>query len=79
VLTFPHLNGALSFGEAFVPCPVFHKRVLLSPVVTRSDLIQILLQGYLAHKKQDPTVGLCLGPYGSPRGWTVSYERGTPL
>ena len=30
------------------------------------------LQGYLAHKKtlppSDPTVGLCLGSYGGPRG-----------
>ena len=28
-------------------------------------------QGYLAHKKappSDPTVALCLGPYGGPRG-----------
>jgi len=29
------------------------------------------VQGYLAHEKQhlplDPTVGLCLGPYGVPR------------
>ena len=28
---------------------------------------------------QDPTAGLCLGPYGGPRGWAVSYERGTPV
>jgi len=28
---------------------------------------------------QDPTVGLCLGPHGSPRGGAVSYERGTPV
>jgi hypothetical protein len=27
---------------------------------------------------QDPTVGLCLGPYGGPSGGGVSYERGTP-
>ena len=30
------------------------------------------LQGYLAYEKpphpEDPTVGLCLGPYGGPRG-----------
>ena len=26
----------------------------------------------------DPAVGLCLGPYGVPRGVGVSYERGTP-
>jgi len=25
------------------------------------------------------TVGLCLGPYGGPRGGAVSYERGTPV
>ena len=27
----------------------------------------------------DPTVGLCLRPYGGPRGEAVSYERGTPV
>jgi len=35
-------------------------------------------QGYLAHNKLPPTVGLCLGPCGGPRGWVFSYERGTP-
>ena len=39
---------------------------------------------YLAYKKlppppKDPIVGLCLGPYGGPRGEAVSYERGTPV
>ena len=33
----------------------------------------LCLQGYLAHQDtpspQDPTVALCLGPYGGPRGW----------
>ena len=24
-------------------------------------------------------MGLCLGPYGSPMGAAVSYERGTPV
>ena len=28
---------------------------------------------------QDPTVGLCLGPYGGPRGGADSYELGTPM
>ena len=28
---------------------------------------------------QDPTVALCLGTYGDPRGVGVSYERGTPV
>ena len=27
----------------------------------------------------EPTVGLCLGPYGSLRGGAVSYERGAPV
>jgi len=27
---------------------------------------------------EDPTVGLCLGAYGGPRGGAFSYERGTP-
>ena len=24
-------------------------------------------------------MGICLGPYGGPRGGAVSYERGTPV
>jgi hypothetical protein len=28
---------------------------------------------------QDPTVALRLGPYGGPKGWAVSHERGTPV
>ena len=27
----------------------------------------------------DPTVDVCLGSYGGPGGWAVSYERGTPV
>jgi hypothetical protein len=27
----------------------------------------------------DPTVGVCLGPYGPPGGVALSYERGTPV
>ena len=27
----------------------------------------------------DPTVGLCLGSLGGPRGVGVSYEQGTPV
>ena len=34
--------------------------------------------GETAFAPQDPTVGPCLGPYGVPRGWAFSYERGTP-
>ena len=26
------------------------------------------LQGHFAHEKQDPTLCLCLGPYGGPKG-----------
>ena len=26
---------------------------------------------------EDPTVGICLGPYGGPRGGALSYQRGT--
>ena len=28
-------------------------------------------------RPEDPKLALCLGPYGGPRGWVVSYERGT--
>ena len=41
------------------PIPLLVNAALLAP--TR-------LQGYLARKKQHPPVGLCLGPYDSPRG-----------
>ena len=38
---------------------------------------------YLAHKNppppQNPTVAICLGSYGDPRGVGVSDERGTPV
>ena len=52
-----------------------------------ADVSDQVLQGYLARKKphpprtllQDPTVGLCVGPYGGPRGGGGSYERGTPV
>ena len=40
------------------------------------------LHGYLALKKhpqkENPTVGICLGPHGGPKGSAVFYERGTP-
>ena len=45
--------------------------------------VGVVLQAYLAHKRQplpwDPTVGLCLGPYGGPGEVGVSYERDAPL
>ena len=28
---------------------------------------------------KEPAVGLFLGPYGSPKGWAVSYERGASV
>ena len=28
---------------------------------------------------QVPTIGLCLGSYGDPRGLGVSHERGSPV
>ena len=43
-----------------------------------------LLKGHLDQAAQkegsrDPTVGLCPGAYGGPRGAAVSYERGIPI
>ena len=29
--------------------------------------------------QEDPTVALCLGTYGDPRGVGVFYEQGTPV
>jgi len=45
------------------------------------------VEEYLGHNKTpppDPTVGPCLDPSclescGGPRGWALSYERGTPV
>ena len=34
---------------------------------------------YETAHSQDPTVGLCLGPYGGPRGGAIFYEQGTPV
>ena len=28
---------------------------------------------------EDPTVGICVGPYGDPRGGAISDERGIPV
>ena len=28
---------------------------------------------------QDPTMSLCLGSYGDPRGWAFSFEQGAPV
>ena len=47
----------------------------------RQEVLAPTLQGYLADKKLPPhrtLKGLCLWPYGGPRG-TVSYERGNPV
>ena len=33
----------------------------------------------IRNRSLDPTVGLCLGTYGDPRGVSVSYERGDPV
>ena len=54
------------------------------PGLTSSSEMHRSLQGYLAHEKMppppsDPTVALCVGPYGVPGGVVVSYERGTPV
>ena len=41
----------------------------------------LALQGYLTHKNPppqlEPTVALSIGPYGDPKGVSVSDERGT--
>ena len=32
-----------------------------------------------AEPPEDPIVGLCLGPYGAPKGGSISYEQGSPV
>jgi len=34
---------------------------------------------YETNPSQDPTVGVCPGPGGGPRGVNVFYEQGTPV
>ena len=41
--------------------------------------VRVLFRGTGVPLGGDPTVGLCLGPYGPPRVWAFSYERGTPV
>ena len=36
-------------------------------------------RSYENDSPQDPTVALCRGPYGGPRGSASSYERGIPV
>jgi len=38
-----------------------------------------VLRSYETPPPYDPTVALCLGTFGDPRGVGVSDERGTPL
>ena len=49
----------------------------------RQNLRTTTLQGYLAHKKHPPSLGLPYGPRHSPTVGSyegvVSYERGTPV
>ena len=35
--------------------------------------------GNRAPVSRTPTVGLCVEPYGGPRGGAISYESGTPV
>ena len=52
------------------------------PSIRRIGMTASQLQGYPTHKPpppQDPTVALCLGTYGDPRGAGVSDERGTSV
>ena len=62
-----------------------HSLHLNSAQVPRSNLIRQpqTLQGYLAHKKLRPPLGLPQGPRHSPTvgsyGGAISYERSTPV
>ena len=42
------------------------------------ECIQGVLGSYKNAPSQDPTVGLCLGAYGGPRGLAFSCEQGIP-
>ena len=61
----------------------------VTPVCTRSmrhlkHVVQTATCGMytgtslIRNSPQDPTVDLCVWPYGGPRGVDVSYEPGTP-
>jgi hypothetical protein len=51
-------------------------------VLARTGLAQAVTGASRAQKNAllfDPSVGLCVGSYAGPRGWVVSYDRGTPV
>ena len=68
-----HVRGKLARGS-YPPHPTL-------PHLRR--IRQARLQGYLAHKEmhppQDPTVGICLRPYGGPRGEGQFFMSEVPL
>jgi hypothetical protein len=58
---------------------VRRKALLLSDHSTKTSRPYMGTSRIRNRLPQDPTVGLCLGPYCGPRGGTVSSERGTPV
>ena len=54
-------------------------RALLGTASHFCEGVVLRLRTAPAASPQDPTVGLCLVPYGGPRGVGVSYEGGTPV
>jgi len=90
LLAFDKLHAAAGFTDALAweaglglaePCA---RKVPLSPIEpTINRHGGDALEGHCSQKKtpppKDPTVGLCLGSYGGPRGSGVSYGRGTPV
>ena len=77
---FAFITCAYTPFKNATPICVFVCRFLIIHCLFRSHAFDYrgasLIRQYAP--SQDPSVGLCLGPYGGPRGWAVSYERGTP-
>ena len=60
---------------------LYAKMQALKVFSSRSAAVHVLYRGNSIIRNslpQDPTVGLCLGPCGGPKGVDVVYERGTP-
>ena len=53
-----------------------HPNPIMNPVEVNSTGVPRSLKTALP---QGPTGGLCLGPYGGPRGGAASDEQGTPV
>ena len=60
------------------PCPAIPRTAFTKPTSSHGQFVTGVPRLQDKAPPWDLTVELCLGPYGGPREWTFSYERGTP-